>query len=375
MNDRQRFLNCMLFKEVDRMPRWEWAFLDEIGENWIEQGLPEDVIEKGKWVDFFKLDKGCGYANNSSMAEKVEVNVDLSPDFSGKIIEEDENTITQVSKWGGVEKILKTGASLPQYIDFGVKTAADFQKCKSRWNPNDPKRYPKDWEDRKIKWKNRDYPISIWAYGWYGILRELMGVENLSIAFYDNESLIFEISEFWSDFLIQAYEKALSEVDVDYVLFWEDLAFKNGPLLSPALFKKFFLPQYKKVITNFKKYGMKVFMVDSDGNIDDILPLWIEGGVNVLAPFEVGAGMDVVKVRQRFGKDLAIVGGIDKMEIAKGADAIGREIDLRVKPLIDSGGYIPTLDHAVPVEMSLENYLYYRDCLVSLEHKTRKLKE
>jgi Uroporphyrinogen decarboxylase (URO-D) len=366
MNDRQRFLNCVLFKDVDRMPRWEWAFLDDTASCWIDQGLPKEVAEKAAWVDFFKLDKGCGYANNASMAEKVGVNVNLMPDFSGEIIKEDENTITQISQWGGIVKTLKTGVSLPQYLDFGVKTSADFQKYKTRWNPNDPERYPKDWEARKIKWQNRDYPISIWAYGWYGLLRELMGVEELSIAFYFDESLIFEMLEFWSDFLIEVYAKALTEVDVDYVLFWEDLAFKNGPLLSPDLFRKFMLPQYKKVISNFKQYGMKVFMVDSDGRIDDIMPLWIEGGVNVLAPFEVGAGMDVVKVRKEYGRDLALVGGIDKMKIAQGPDAIDQELDLRVKPLLNSGGYIPTLDHAVPTVLSLQDYLYYRDKLAKL---------
>ena len=102
-------------------------------------------------------------------------------------------------------------------------------------------------------------------------------------------------------------------------------------------------------------------MVDSDGRIDDIIPLWIEGGVNVLAPFEVGAGMDIVKVRKKYGKDLAIIGGIDKMKVAMGQEAIHEELELKVKPMLKSGGYIPTLDHAVPFEMSLGNYLCYRN--------------
>ncbi len=365
MNDRQRFLNCAKFKEIDRLPRWEWAFIDEVASAWLEQGLPEEVLERGSWVDFFKLDKGCGYANSASMAEKVGVNVELMPDFSGHVIEENERSITQISEWGGITKTSKIGVSLPQYLDFGVKNSADFQKYKTRWNPEDPERYPQDWEERKLKWKTRDYPVSIWAYGWYGLLRELMGVEDLSIAFYEDESLIFEIVEFWSDFLIKVYEKALTEVDVDFILFWEDLAFKNGPLLSPTLFKKFILPQYKKVTSNFKKHGMNVFMVDSDGQIDEILPLWIEGGVNVLGPFEVAAGMDIVKVREKYGRDLAIVGGIDKMKIAQGPAAIDKEIE-RISPLLNSSGYFPTLDHAVPAELSLKNYLYYREKLTKI---------
>ena len=146
------------------------------------------------------------------------------------------------------------------------------------------------------------------------------------------------------------------------MLFWEDLAYKTGPLLSPAQFRRFFLPHYRRVIDFFRSHGLDTFMVDSDGNIDLITPLWLDAGISMLGPYEVAAGMDVLQVGRTY-KDLVIVGGIDKREIARGRWATEAEVLRRVPPLLERGGYIPTLDHATIPEMSLDDYRYYREFL------------
>ena len=362
MNNRERFLNTMLFRNIDRLPRWEWGFHKDTTDRWHREGLSARVPDEIGWTEFLGLDRGGGYANGS-MAEKVGVNVELMPDFSGPIIEEDDRTITQMSEWGGVVRYSNVGESIPQYLSFGVKTHEDFARFRECWDPLKPARYPADWNERKARWKGRTYPISLFTYGWYGVLRELMGVKGLSIAFHEDAVLIDEICEFWGDFLLQVFGRALTEVDVDYALFWEDLAFKTGPLLSPRHFRRYIVPHYKRVIDNFRKHGIKLFMVDSDGNIEDIIPLWIEAGINILGPFEVSAGMDVVAVRKTYGKNLSLVGGIDKMEIARGRKATEAEILRRVKPLLGTGGYIPTCDHSPIPEISFKDYTYYREFL------------
>ena len=355
----------MLFQETDRLPRWEWGFRGDTTERWHKQGLPASVPEEIGWTQFFGFDRGGGYANGS-MAEKVGVSVELMPDFGDDVIEEDGRTATYMSRWGGVAKRSKVGESIPQYLSFGVKTREDFQRYRQRWNPSDPARYPSDWEARKAAWNKRTYPISVFAYGWYGLLRELMGVEGLSVAFYEDAALVEEMCEFWGDFLIQVFDRALTEVNVDYALFWEDLAFKTAPLVSPRHFRRYFAPHYKRVINSFKKRGVKLFMVDSDGNIEDIIPLWLDAGINILAPFEVSAGMDVVKIGRTYGMDLGMVGGIDKMEIARGRTAIEAELRSRVTPLLARGGYIPTLDHSPIPGISFEDYRYYREFLAKV---------
>ena len=365
MNDRERFLNCMHFENVDRVPCWEWGFRPDTTARWHAEGLPANVPDTVGWTEHFGFDRGGGYANGA-MAEKVGVDVNLRPDFLGDVIEEDERSVTRRSAWGGIVKSSKVGQSIPQYLSFGVRTREDFARYRERWDADDPARYPADWEARKAAWKDRPYPVSAYAYGWYGLLRELMGVEELSVAFYEDAALIDEVCEFWGDFLIRLFARALTEVDVDFMLFWEDLAFKTGPLVSPHLFARHFAPHYRRVIDFFRSHGVTLFMVDSDGNIGDLIPLWLEAGVNSLAPFEVTAGMDVVAVRREYGRDLGIVGGIDKIAIARGPDAIEAELLRRVKPMLAHGGYIPTLDHSATPEMSLADYVAYRERLARI---------
>ncbi len=358
MNDRERFRACMTFQAVDRMPRWEWGFRSDTTSRWYGEGLPASVPDTVGWAQYFGLDRGCGYANGA-MAERLNVNVELLPGFENAVIEEDDRTVLSRNRWGALTRSSKVGQSIPQYLSFGVRTRDDLRKYRSAWDAAAPQRYPADWDDRKRRWRGRDFPVAGWTYGWYGLLRELMGVEELSVAFHEDEALIDEVCEFWGDFIIQAFHRALVEATPDYVLFWEDLAFKTGPPLSPRHFRRFFLPHYKRVIEDFRRHGVTLFMVDSDGNINDIIPLWIEAGVNILAPFEVAAGMDVVQVGRQYGRDLAMIGGVDKMEVAKGRLAMEAEVWRHVVPLLDRGGYIPTLDHAVLPETSLGDYRNY----------------
>ena len=297
------------------------------------------------------------------MHTHVGVNLDILPLFEDETLAEDADSVTMRDGWRTVARCGKTAsASIPQYLSFGVQSRADFLEFKKRWDPLSPARYPADWEDRKTRWQSREHPLRIHLYGWYGQLRRLMGVEELSMALFDQEPLIEEIAEFWGDFLIQALDRATAEVEIDYVLFWEDLAFKTSSLLSPAHFRRFFLPHYHRVIDFFRGRGIRHFMVDSDGNIESIIPLWLDAGIDIIGPFEVAAGMDVEKTGREY-PELTMVGGIDKVEIARGPEAIEAELRRRIPPCLQRGRYIPTLDHATIPELSLQDYTYYRNRL------------
>ncbi len=339
------------------MPRWEWCFRADTTVRWHGEGLPSNVPSEVGWVRHFGFDRGCGYANGP-MAERLGVDVRLMPDFSEPVVDENDRTALVRNAWGALVRVSKVGESIPQSLSFSLQTREDFGRFRASWDPSTPARYPEDWEERKRRWEGRDYPVCAWTYGWYGLLRELMGVEGLSLAFHEDAALVEEISEFWGDFLIQVFDRALREVDVDYLLFWEDLAYKNGPLLSPAHFRRFFLPHYRRVIEHFRSVGLRLLMVDSDGNIESIVPLWLEAGINMLAPFEVDAGMDVVKVRQRYGDSMALIGGVNKRQVALGPAAARAELHRRLTGMGDTG-YIATLDHSPIPETSYADYVAY----------------
>jgi uroporphyrinogen decarboxylase len=179
--------------------------------------------------------------------------------------------------------------------------------------------------------------------------------------FYDDPALVEEMIEFNTDFLLELVEPALQQVHFDYFNFFEDCAGKGGPLFGPDIFRKFFMKAYKRIIERLNKAGILAIWVDSDGDCEVLLPLWMEAGVNGSWPLEQMSGMDPVRLRKKFGNDLVLAGGIDKMEIAKGRKAIERELHAKIPPMLESGGYIPHIDHSIPPEISYQDFLYYME--------------
>jgi uroporphyrinogen decarboxylase len=137
------------------------------------------------------------------------------------------------------------------------------------------------------------------------------------------------------------------------------MCYKNGPLISPAMFAKFMLPFYQRLTGFFRDHNIRIVFVDTDGNCWKLIPCFLEGGVTGLYPFEANAGMDVAAVRKAFPR-LQMIGGIDKLEVIKGPSAIDAELDRKVAPILSQGGFIPTIDHLVPPDVSWANFSYFR---------------
>ena len=132
------------------------------------------------------------------------------------------------------------------------------------------------------------------------------------------------------------------------------MAYKAGPLVGPKMYRKFAEKHYRRVNDWLYSQGVKYIGLDSDGEISLLIPIWLDSGLNMLWPFECQSGMDVVKVRQQYGHDLIIMGGIDKRALTPGGDVMRREVD-RVMPLVEDGGYFPELDHSAPPDISWPN--------------------
>lgn len=329
MNDRQRFLSTMKFLDVDRPPLVEWGFWGETIDRWRAEGLPKD---KGI-VEIFGFDNWWGAATSWGLY----LNFGAIPQFESKTIEETDDYRIWTDGKGVTRKELKRSVSMPQWLDFPVKNSADWKKIEERLIPKDPRRYPKELSEQKppeesrnpsegvgqgfwtsnkdfiASLNNRSNPLIIsTCASYFGWLRELMGLENLLVTFYDDPFLIHEMTEYMEMFIIETWEPVLSQVQVDCANFWKDMAYKAGPLISPKLFRDFMLPSYRNTCQFFRKHGIEIIAVDSDGNIEELIPLFIEAGVNVVHPLEVAAGMDAATLRKEYGKDLALWGNIDK---------------------------------------------------------------
>ena len=200
--------------------------------------------------------------------------------------------------------------------------------------------------------------ISVWFCGFYGQLRNWMGMENLSIAFYEYPEMIHDMVEHWAELCARPIDSLPQDIRIDMVNWWEDMASKNGPLVGPRMFREFIQPGYHRVMQAARKRGCALGMVDCDGNPHDIVANWMEEGVNIMFPLEVEAGVDPYAWRREFGPELRLKGGIAKEPLVRGGRAIDRELE-RIRPLLESGGYIPHLDHLVPPDIPYRNYCEY----------------
>ena len=290
------------------------------------------------------------------------------PLFSQDVFEESKEYLVYQDEYGVKKKLSKGGASVPQFIGWQVANRRDFERLKEeRFQPLLEQRVPTNWPELVKEYRNRDFPLAIGGYpfGFYGFLRYLMGEERLLLSFYDDPQLVKDIMGFLADFWIELWDQALAEVQVDCAHFWEDMAYRTGPLISPATFREFMTPCYQRVTKFLKDRDVQIILVDSDGNLDELIPLFLEAGLTGVWPIEVQAGNDLLAIRRQYPR-LQIQGGIDKLQIAKGREAIDRELESKIPFMLQHGGYIPHLDHAAHPDISWPDFCYYRSKLLEL---------
>jgi uroporphyrinogen decarboxylase len=359
MNARERFHETVSLGNPDRVPYWEMGFWPQTIDRWQDEGMPPDVHLDA----FFGFDRRDG----------VPLNAGMIPTFREETVEEDDRQIIYRRTDGVVTRAMKTGArhgvrlSMDQHISFPVRDRASFREFAKRFNARSPCRYPRFWEEYKRNVRDRDYPLSIGGGSLFGWPRNWMGLENIAVAFYDDPGLIHEMMDFIADFIITLITPALEQIPgIDFGVFWEDMCYKTASMISPKHFREFMVPRYRRITDLMRKHGIRCMMVDSDGHVDELIPLWLEAGINFVYPLEVASDEDPVKLKREFGKDVLLWGGIDKRVLAEDKAAIKRELESKAPFLLEQGGWIPGIDHAVPPDVSYENYLYYRELLAQM---------
>lgn len=195
--------------------------------------------------------------------------------------------------------------------------------------------------------------------GLYGNARNYMGLENISYAIYDDSKLIEEILDHQAWLALEMLKKVFADgIMLNWVWLWEDMCFNKGPLVSPKWVKDFMVPRYRKVIDLLLENGTDALILDCDGNIDELIGIWVDIGINATYPLECAAGMDARKLRKRFGNNLIIFGNVDKQALAGSKSEIDREV-LKVKEMIASSGYFVNADHHIPPDVSYQNIVYF----------------
>ncbi len=359
MTSRERFIDSLMGGSIDRFFRYEHGAWPTTWERWLKEGLPAQV----GFNDFFQMDSMSRITINSGYTDSP-----YHPKFTETVLEQTQDYKVYVDRDGVTKKELKhqSDTSMPQFIRFPVTDWNDWRNLSDRLNPADARARIGDVVALKAACADPDVPSLLPICGAFGHPRNLVGDEGLAYILYDEPGLLDEMLDNWRDLYVALIREVTRSIRVDALLIWEDMCFKTGPLISPHHFNQIMIPRYREVISEARACGVPVIIVDTDGNCLELIPLFLDAGVDVLLPFEVQAGMDVVEIGKQFPQ-LGIMGGLDKRVLTQGHDAIRREVD-RVLPFFrERGRFIPTLDHTVPHNVPLRALQDYLECVRDYE--------
>ncbi len=330
-------------------------------EQWYEQGLDRSA-------DFSEV-FGYDPTAKHDLGELGWCEAAFCPTFEERVVE-DRGEYELVQDKAGRHVLCFKGRRsgfMPEYVNHPVKDERTWREhCLWRLDPDSPERYA-DIEQRMRDARRaatEGLVITQRLVGGYMYLRSLMGPEEVLYMFYDGPELIQACMQRWFELADAVIARHQQHVTIDELFLAEDICYNHGILISPELMRRFLLPYYQQLIDNLKSRQLDktrhlYIQVDTDGFADPAIPVYREIGLDVMSPFEVAAGCDVVDTGRRY-PDMVLFGGIDKRVLARGRDAIDRHLAHVLPAMHRRGGYIPTSDHGVPEEVSLENYLYYR---------------
>ena len=352
MNSRERIIKTVKGEKTDRAP---FIFMfgpwHETLDEWHKQGLPPDR----DWLH------GVGADDGFKAIPFEYLSVGYCPAFKHEIIKEEGNKTILRDSFGILQEFIKGHSAIPNFLEYPVKTPDDWKRLKEeRLSLNFDNRLQTDWDTIKKFAASHDgiTQLGDYPYGLFGTARDLLGAEELLMWFYDYPEVVKDIMDTLTDLWISIYKEAAKHIRIDCIHMWEDMSGKCGPLISPAMVNEFMVPNYKKIKQFCVEYDVPIFSLDTDGDCELLIEPFIEAGINLIFPFEVTAGSDIVEIKKKYPTEFCALGGIDKRELAKGKYEIDKELE-RIAPALEIGGYIPQLDHHLPPDISYENCLYY----------------
>ena len=344
---RDRYISHCLFEYTGREMFCElFGPLLQLEEEWRRQGASEKEIA----MTAFDFD----YVLKTSIPCKTGAMTGMKP----RVLEDTPEYTLSVDAMGRKMLLSKKAATIPLPQEYPVQTMDDWLRIK-HWYTFDESRIDYNALESRKHLREKGYLVLFGVPGGFDEPRQLLGEENLCMAYYDEPEMIEDMLNTMADTAIKIMERVGDVVGIDNLIIHEDMAGKTGPLVGPVQVRDFIAPYYRKVWEAARSYGAKLFSQDSDGNMESVIEPFLETGLNCFYPCEPNAGMDPVKLREQYGKRFYIKGGIDKFALRKGKDAIEAELAYKLNSPLRGGGTIFALDHRIPNGVTIEDYRYY----------------
>ena len=382
MTDRQRIQAVLHYEEYDRLPIVHFGYWAETFQKWAADGYISQ--EEGEIVQRAYKDLLPGAVKSVSeklgfdcpWGETLYVKTAMSTHFERKVLEEAPDGTRKVRDHWGAIVVEKPGiTSIPMELDHTLKGRKEWEEIflpMLRFRTDRVDAIEVDTGDGTARFDQggreylqgdqRQHHYGVFCGSLYGSIRNWLGLEGLCYLLADDEALVDEMIETVSELSYQCVKRALETgAKFDFGHFWEDICFKNGPLVNPKVFMEKVGPQYKRITDLLTAHGVDIVSLDCDGKVDDLIPTWLENGVNTMFPIEVGTwNASIEPWRRKYGRALRGVGGVDKRVFARDRAAVDAEVE-RQKPLVELGGYLPCPDHLIAPDAKWDNVRYYCD--------------
>ena len=366
MTTRERCMNILHYKDTDRIPAVHFGYWGELLAEWAAEGHITPEMAKAAVRDNSpeqrELDKIIGWDCN--WYNTVGTNNGLSPRFKREVLETLPDGSQRVLTANGVIERIKAGiVSIPSEDDYLLKDREAFETLFKPKMQFFPERVNVEFFKKFNETRETEYPIGLHVGSLMGHIRDMTTVMGMSYLIYDeDEELFADIVDTYAEMQYQCVETVLATgAQFDFAHYWEDICFKSGPLLSPELFDELCRKHYKKRNDLLHKHGIDIISLDCDGVTEKLIPTWLETGVNVLFPIEIGTWGDQFEpARKKYGKEILGVGGMDKTAFRKDRAAVDAELE-RMKRLFDLGGFIPCPDHRLMPGSKIELVQYYAE--------------
>lgn len=350
MTPRERFNRQMHHQPVDRSFNMEFGYWDENYQQWDifrENGITNEA-EANRFFSFDPIEIFSG-------------NTWISPPFEEKVLERRGDKLVMQNSDGLTALVAEDQHStIPHYISSPITTPDDWARIKAeRMRVDDPAR-KLDIDALRVRYPDtRDYPLGIDCGSMIGRIRDLLTFEGLCYAWADYPEMLEDMVETCCQLVENTLDQVLGEITFDYASGWEDICFNHGPILPPGFFEEVIAPRYKRISKRLHAHGIDIWYTDCDGDVRLLLPIFLESGINCLFPYEVNSCAHPGELLDAH-EGLHIMGGVDKMQLIEGQEAIRTYLESLV-PYVKRGGFIPFCDHRCPPDVSPENYLYYLD--------------
>ncbi len=358
-------MNILRSRPVDRFPAVHFGYWAELLPEWVEQGkIPARLAENnydGSETER-ELDERIGWDFNWSRT--VGANGGLLPPFEYKVLAELPDGSRRVQNSVGLIERVKPGVeSIPSEDDYQLKDREAFETLYRPRMQYSPERVDLEYFRHFNETRPQDLPVGLHLGSVLGDIRNMTSVTGMSYLLYDeDEDLFADIVDTYAEMQYQCV-KAILETGArfDFAHYWEDICFRNGPLLAPDRFDELCAKHYKKRNDLCHQYGIDIISLDCDGVTEKLLPTWFENGVNTMFPIEVGVwGDQFAAARRRFGPGMLGVGGLDKTALRKDKAAVDAELD-RMQRLAALGGFLPCPDHRLMPGTKYELVQYYAE--------------